>query len=65
LLSGDDGGVLWADGRRTMPLASGTRVEVQRSAQPVKLARLSTRPFTDRLVAKFELPVRGWRGHHV
>jgi NAD+ kinase len=64
LLSGHDGGVLWADGRRTMPLANGARVEVRRSKQPVKLARLSARPFTDRLVAKFQLPVRGWRGYH-
>ena len=63
LLSGEDGGVLWADGRRTMPLTAGARIEVRRSEQPVKLARLSTRPFTDRLVAKFQLPVRGWRGH--
>jgi NAD+ kinase len=28
----------------------------------LRLARLHTRPFTDRLVAKFGLPVRGWRG---
>jgi NAD+ kinase len=64
LLNGDDGGVLWADGRRTLPLSDGARVEVRRSTQPVKLARLSAQPFTDRLVAKFQLPVRGWRGHH-
>ena len=29
---------------------------------PVRLARLSTSPFTDRLVAKFDLSVHGWRG---
>lgn len=62
--SNDEGGVLWADGRRTMPLSRGARIEARRSNLPVKLARLSTRPFTDRLVAKFELPVLGWRGHH-
>jgi NAD+ kinase len=62
LLGGDEGGVLWADGRRTMPLANGARVEVRRSELPVRLARLSDKPFTDRLVAKWELPVRGWRG---
>jgi NAD+ kinase len=28
----------------------------------VLLARLHTAPFTDRLVAKFDLPVQGWRG---
>jgi NAD+ kinase len=28
----------------------------------VRLARLHQAPFTDRLVAKFDLPVEGWRG---
>jgi NAD+ kinase len=28
----------------------------------VRLARLNPRPFTDRLVNKFRLPVTGWRG---
>jgi NAD+ kinase len=63
LVANEEGGVVWADGRRTMPISSGARVEVQRSDLPVRLARLSTKPFTDRLVAKFALPVRGWRGH--
>jgi NAD+ kinase len=27
----------------------------------VKLARIHLTPFTERLVAKFELPVHGWR----
>jgi NAD+ kinase len=63
LLPDGSGGVLWADGRRTLPLDRGARIEVRRSDQPVRFARLSTKPFTDRLVAKFELPVRGWRGH--
>ena len=31
-------------------------------SEPVRLARLATGPFTDRLVAKFRLPVTGWRG---
>ncbi len=56
------GGVLWCDGRRTVDLPSGARVEVRRGARPVRLARLHQAPFTDRLVAKFELPVAGWRG---
>ena len=30
--------------------------------RPVRLARLHPAPFTDRLVAKFDLPVQGWRG---
>jgi NAD+ kinase len=28
----------------------------------VRLARVHEAPFTDRLVAKFDLPVLGWRG---
>ncbi|MBA3266295.1 MAG: NAD kinase [Nocardioidaceae bacterium] len=56
------GGVLWCDGRRTVELPPGSRVEVRRGVRPVRLARLQQAPFTDRLVAKFELPVHGWRG---
>ena len=57
------GGVLWCDGRRSIDLAPGARVEVRRGAQPVLLARLAVPfTFTDRLVAKFGLPVTGWRG---
>jgi NAD+ kinase len=55
-------GVLWCDGRRCFPLPPGARVEVRRSELPVRLARLTTAPFTGRLVAKFGLPVHGWRG---
>jgi NAD+ kinase len=54
-------GVLWCDGRRTIDLEAGTRIEVRRGAYPVRLARLRDAPFTDRLVAKFGLPVDGWR----
>jgi len=57
-----DGGVLWCDGRRTFAAPAGARVEVRRSRQTIKLARLSSGVFTDRLVAKFGLPVSGWRG---
>ena len=55
-------GVLSCDGRRRMDLPVGARVEVRRSAVPVRLARLSRAPFADRLVSKFSLPVEGWRG---
>ena len=54
--------VLCADGRRTQDLPPGARVVVKRSPVPVRLARLHTGPFTDRLVNKFNLPVSGWRG---
>jgi NAD+ kinase len=72
------GAVLWCDGRRMVDLPPGARVEVRRGAQPVLLARLrhgadgTDSPggtgddigasFTDRLVAKFGLPVSGWHG---
>jgi NAD+ kinase len=55
-------GVLSCDGRRRVDLSPGSRVEVRRSDIPVRLARLSPAPFTDRLVNKFQLPVEGWRG---
>jgi NAD+ kinase len=65
--------VLWCDGRRMFELDPGARVEVRRGSEPVLLARLQGAgaggegaeigaPFTDRLVAKFGLPVAGWRG---
>ncbi|MGB6455188.1 MAG: NAD kinase [Streptosporangiaceae bacterium] len=65
------GAVLWCDGRRMVELPPGSRVEVRRGELPVLLARLPVvtgararvgAPFTDRLVAKFGLPVAGWRG---
>ncbi len=61
------GAVLWCDGRRRFDLPAGARVELRRAALPVRLARLhgledTGAPFTDRLVAKFDLPVQGWRG---
>lgn len=58
----DTPAVLWCDGRRAFDLPPGARVMVTRSDTPVKLARLHTAPFTDRIVRKFELPVTGWRG---
>lgn len=54
-------GVLWADGRRSFDLPQGARVTVSRSNRPVRLARLDSSSFTERLVAKFALPVQGWR----
>lgn len=55
-------GVMWCDGRRPVDLPARARIEVRRSDSPVPLARLTASPFTDRLVAKFDLPVHGWRG---
>jgi NAD+ kinase len=55
-------GVLWCDGARMVELPPGARIDVCRSDTPVRLARMSSSPFTDRLVAKFDLSVAGWRG---
>jgi NAD+ kinase len=62
VLPGTTNGVLWCDGRRMVELPAGARIEVSRGALPVRLARLQRAAFTDRLVAKFDLPVAGWRG---
>ena len=55
-------GVLWADGRRSFVLPPSARIEIHRHPEPVSFARLRDAPFTDRLVAKFALPIQGWRG---
>ncbi|MEV5002419.1 NAD kinase [Nocardioides sp. LML1-1-1.1] len=63
VLEGNQGsGVLWCDGRRSVDLPPGARIEVSRGQRPVRLVRLHEAPFTDRLVAKFGLSVEGWRG---
>ena len=63
VLAGSEGsGVLWCDGRRSVDLPPGARIEVSRGLRPVRLVRLHQAPFTDRLVAKFGLSVEGWRG---
>ena len=55
------GAVVCCDGRRVFDVSSGTRATVSRGALPVRVVRLRPRSFTDRLVAKFALPVDGWR----
>jgi NAD+ kinase len=54
-------GVLGCDGRRTWHVPAGARVTVRRGEQPVLIARTHALPFTERLVAKFGLPVTGFR----
>lgn len=56
------GAEVWCDGRRRMHAPPGSHIEAVRGSEPVRLARLHTAPFTDRLVRKFDLPVSGWRG---
>jgi NAD+ kinase len=55
--------LLSCDGRRTVDIPPGSTVTVRRGALPVRVVRLREQPFTDRLVAKFDLPVDGWRGN--
>ncbi|MBW4095750.1 MAG: NAD kinase [Acidobacteria bacterium] len=55
-------GIMWCDGRRSWPLPPGSRIEVRRSEEPVRLARMKQAPFSARLVRKFQLPIQGWRG---
>ncbi|RZQ60308.1 NAD kinase [Amycolatopsis suaedae] len=54
--------VLTCDGLRHIDLPRGARVRVVAGRIPVRLVRLQHGPFTDRLVRKFDLPVKSWRG---
>jgi NAD+ kinase len=54
--------VVYLDGRRELVLPRGGRVEIVRGNNPVRWVRLDSAPFADRMVRKFELPVKGWRG---
>jgi NAD+ kinase len=54
--------LLSADALRKIPLHKGDRVLITRDSQTIKLSPVSKTLFTDRLVAKFKLPVEGWRG---
>ena len=51
-----------ADGLRQIPLEIGDRVLLIRDSDAIQLAYVNHGNFTDRLVAKFKLPVEGWRG---
>ena len=55
-----DAGVLVT--RPSSLLPGGTAGFAPATSEPVRLARLTEGPFTDRLVHKFNLPVSGWRG---
>ncbi|CAB4625486.1 MAG: NAD kinase [Actinobacteria bacterium] len=54
--------LLSADALRKLPLLAGDRVVITRNPHTIKLAHIKATRFTDRLVAKFKLPVEGWRG---
>lgn len=51
-----------ADGMRKIPVLAGDRVIIRKSAHRVELLHIDSAVFTDRLVAKFKLPIEGWRG---
>jgi NAD+ kinase len=53
---------LSADALRKFALLRGDRVVVIKNPSIIKLAHLKNTLFSDRLVAKFRLPVEGWRG---
>jgi NAD+ kinase len=51
-----------SDGLRQTELVSGDRVILTKDQQQIQLAYINGGKFTDRLVAKFKLPIEGWRG---
>jgi NAD+ kinase len=53
---------LAADSMRRFSLQAGDRISVSRDVVRVRLAHIDGADFTDRLVAKFKLPIEGWRG---
>ncbi len=61
LVSAQHKAVLSCDGRRSIAVPAGARVRMRRGELPVKVVRLGTMGFTDRLVSKFQLPVRSLR----
>jgi NAD+ kinase len=54
--------LLSADALRKIPLQLGDRVIMTRDERTIKLSHVSATLFTDRLVARFKLPIEGWRG---
>ena len=54
--------LLSADSRRKYSLKLGDRITLTKDSDSVRLAHVKEILFTDRLVAKFKLPIEGWRG---
>ena len=57
-----DEALLSADALRKFPLLRGDQVRITRDASKILLSHIVATTFTDRIVAKFKLPVEGWRG---
>jgi NAD+ kinase len=53
--------VVTCDGRRTVEISPSGSLTITRDHQMVRFARVHATPFTERLVAKFQLPSQGWR----
>jgi NAD+ kinase len=51
-----------SDGVRQTDLITGDRIVLTRDISKIQLAYIADGKFTDRLVAKFKLPIEGWRG---
>ncbi|MEJ6626385.1 MAG: NAD kinase [Actinomycetes bacterium] len=51
-----------SDGLRQTDLIAGDRIVLTRDTSKTQLAYINNGKFTDRLVAKFKLPIEGWRG---
>jgi len=51
-----------SDGLRQTDLITGDRIVLTRDISKIQLAYIADGKFTDRLVAKFKLPIEGWRG---
>ncbi len=57
-----DEALLLGDSLRKFVLQEGDRVSITKDVKNIKLAHVNPSLFSDRLVAKFKLPIEGWRG---
>jgi NAD+ kinase len=57
-----DEALLSADALRKFSLSKSDQVRITRDASKILLSHIVATTFTDRIVAKFKLPVEGWRG---
>ena len=51
-----------ADGLRQEEIQLSDRIVITKEKAKIQLAYVNAGNFTDRLVAKFKLPIEGWRG---
>lgn len=61
LLRDDHPAVLACDGKRSIEIPPHSSVRVRVGTQPVRIARIHDWSFAERLVTKFQLPVRSFR----